>query len=552
MQRFRISLAGLVALAAGPASAAPFCVAEASLDALRAALDGGQVTSLELVDQYEARIAALDRAGPHLNAVRSLNPDAASLAAARDAARARGEAPRGPLDGIPVLIKDNIATGDREPTTAGSLALAGVLAQRDAFVTRQLRRAGAIILGKANLTEFANFIAVDMPSGYSALGGQVLNPYAPGLDEKGLPLADPGGSSSGSAVAAAASLAAVTVGTETSGSLLDPASNNSLVTIKPTLGLISRAGIVPIAASQDTAGPMARSVRDAALLLGVLAGFDPDDPATRPSRQHRVADYAKFLDAASLKGSRIGVPRNAADKANDLFYGPLDESQKVLMDKVISRLKAAGATIVEAAIPTAAVLDAGAGSSIEIDVTNPSSEAKGKTEPYPAVLVYEFKAGLNAYLKDYMPGAPVRSLADIIAFDKLHADRALRFGQDVLVAAEATRGDLSEPLYRTARLLDLDDSRTNGIDAYLARYRLDAILFPAAQGADIAARAGYPSVSVPAGFVTEMKGKPIPPFPMGVAFTGPAWSETQLLGLAYAFEQATSARRPPPLAQDCK
>jgi amidase len=544
--------AGLTFAWSSPGAAADgFCVAEASLDTLRTALDRGAVTSLALVDAYEARIAALDRAGPSLNAVRTLNPDAAALAAARDDARARGDKPLGPLDGIPVLIKDNIATGDRQPTTAGSLALAGALARRDAFVVERLRRAGAIILGKTNLSEFANFIAFDMPSGYSSLGGQVLNPYAPALDEAGLPVVDPGGSSSGSGVAAAASLAAVTVGTETSGSLLDPASDNGIVTVKPTLGLISRSGIVPIAASQDTAGPMARSVRDAAILLGVLAGIDPQDPATRASAGHLVKDYTRLLDANALRGARIGVPRDPNDKTNDVFFAQLDAGQKAIMDNAIASLKAEGAVIVEAAIPTAGAIDAGTGTSLDVAVTNPHSDSNGKTEPFPAVLLYEFKPGLNAYLKTYEPDAPVHSLADIIAFNGRTGAAALRFGQDVLQASQATRGDLAEPAYRAARRLDIANSRSHGIDAYLRRYRLDAILFPGAFGADIAARAGYPSVAVPAGFMTAIKDKPVPPAPFGIAFTGPAFSEQHLLALAYAFEQATKLRRPPPLETGC-
>lgn len=550
MRHGLLLLAGLAMTS--PGHAAPFCVEEASLDTIRAALDAGAVTSAQLVEAYAARIAALDQAGPKLNSVRALNPDAGTIAQAHDAARAAGEAPLSPLDGIPVLIKDNISTADRQKTTAGSVALADAVAQHDAFVVKQLRAAGAVILGKANLTEFANFMAIDMPSGYSSLGGQVLDPYAPSTQPDGRPLVDPGGSSSGSAVAAAASLAAAAIGTETSGSLLNPASNNGLVTVKPSIGLISRAGIVPIAASQDTAGPMTRSVRDAALLLGVLAGADPDDPTTLAGGQREPVDYLSFLKPDALKGARIGVPRDSADKPNDVYYGPLDAGQAAIMAQAIAVLKAAGATIVEASIPTAGVVDDGKDSSMDIAVTNPSSDSKGKTEPIPAVLVYEFKHDLNHYLATYMPDAKVKSLADIIAFNQARGAAALKFGQDILVAAEATKGDLSEPAYKAARALDLKTARTDGIDAYLDQHQLDAILFPAYYGADIAARAGYPSVSVPAGFLGKIKDQTVPDFPFNVTFTAKAFSEGKLLGFAYAFEQATKSRRKPMLAASCQ
>jgi amidase len=548
----RVALPVLIGLGMATAShAAPFCVEETSIGMLRGALDSGKVTSAALVDAYAARIAALDKAGPRLNSVRALNPDAPAIAAARDAAWQAGQAKLGPLDGIPILIKDNIATGDHQMTTAGSVALEGAVAQRDAFVARRLRDAGAIILGKANLTEFANFTALDMPSGYSSLAGQVLNPYGPTLGDDGRPLVDPGGSSSGSAVAEAASFAAVTIGTETSGSLLDPASDNGLVTVKPTVGLISRAGIVPISSSQDTAGPLTRSVRDAALLLGVLAGADPDDPATADGAKRASTDYTRFLKADALKDVRIGVPRDPKDKANDVFYEALDGGQAAVMDGVIQTLKSLGAVIVEASIPTAGAVDDGKATGFDIVNDNPLSDGKGKTETYPAVLVYEFKHDLNSYLAHYLPDAPVKNLADIIAFNTAHADKGLKYGQDILVAAQGTRGDLSEEAYRSARKLDLKMTRDDGIDAYLAQHKLDAILFPAYFGADIAARAGYPSVEVPAGFLTKIKGKTVPSFPFGATFTGPAFSEDKLLGYAYAFETATKSRRPPPLDDGC-
>jgi amidase len=547
-----LALSAPAAALGAPGQAAPFCVDEASIETLRAALDAGKTTSAALVEAYAARIAALDHAGPRLNAVRALNPDAGAIAQARDAARAAGAKILSPLDGIPILIKDNISTADRQLTTAGSVALADAAAKRDAFVVKQLRASGAVILGKANLTEFANFMAIDMPSGYSSLAGQVLDPYAPSTEADGTPLVDPGGSSSGSAVAAAASLAAAAIGTETSGSLLNPASNNGLVTVKPSIGLISRAGIVPIAASQDTAGPLTRSVRDAALLLGVLAGADPDDPTTLAGGTRDKVDYASFLQADALKGARIGVPRDPADKPNDVYYGPLDQGQAAIMAQAIAVLKAEGATLVEASIPTAGLVDAGKDSSIDVAVTNPSSDSKGKTEPIPSVLIYEFKHDLNHYLSSYLPDAKVKTLADIIAFNQENGPAALKFGQDILVAAEATKGDLSEPAYAAARALDLKTARTDGIDAYLDQHQLDAILFPAYYGADIAARAGYPSVSVPAGFLSKIKDRTVPDFPFNVTFTAKAFSEGKLLGFAYAFEQATKTRRAPKLAASCQ
>src|SRR5215510_7005180 len=295
----------------------------ATLDELQAALAAGNSTATELVQGYLRRIEAYDRAGPRLNAVREVNPDALAIAANRDATRAPA---RRPLEGIPILIKDNIATADRQHTTAGSLALEGARAKEDATVVKLLRQAGAVILGKADLTEFANIIAIDMPAGYSSLGGQVKNPYAPELDDKGVPIVSPGGSSSGSAVAVAAGLAAAAIGTETSGSLLSPATQNGVVTVKPTVGLISRTGILPIAHSQDTAGPLTRTVRDAAILLNVLAQKDPLDAATQAMQ--RPADYIAGLDKDGLKGARIGVPSDPSDPLNDFYFGKLPARSK--------------------------------------------------------------------------------------------------------------------------------------------------------------------------------------------------------------------------------
>jgi amidase len=516
------------------------CVENATIGDLQHALAAGSTTAAALVSAYLARIEAYDRIGPRLGAVRELNPDAPAIAAALD-----GNKPdqRRPLEGIPILVKDNIATADAQHTTAGSLALADARAKRDATVVELLRRAGAVILGKANLTEFANILAIDMPAGYSSLGGQVKNPFAPELDDKGVPVVLPGGSSSGSAVAVAAGLAAAAIGTETSGSLLSPAAQNGVVTVKPTVGLVSRAGIIPIAHSQDTAGPLTRTVHDAALLLNVLAAADPTDPATEPIQ--RPADYMSVLDKDGLKGARIGVPSDPADPGNDFYYGPLPPRAASVMREAISVLEAQGATIIRANIPTEGWIG-GPGTEMAILNRNPESPTKNQPVRRPIVFVYELKHDLNAYLRDWATATKMRSLADIVAFNVANAERALRFGQDIFLAAEATRGDLSELEYASARQMDLRASRELGLDAYMDRYRLDAVLFPGTAGAAIAAKAGYPSVQVPAGFVAGVRDKDTPDYPYGATFTGRAWSEPTLLRLAYAFEQATQARRPPP------
>ena len=515
-------------------------IENATVAELQQALAAGHITAGALAHAYLARIEAYDRAGPGLNAVLEVNPEVLAIAASLDGVKPSRDRP---LAGIPILLKDNIATGDCMHITAGSLALATARAVRDATLAARLRAAGAVILGKANLTEFANILAIDMPSGYSSLGGQVKNPYAPALDERGVPIVSPGGSSSGSAVAVAAGLCAAAIGTETSGSLLSPATQNGLVTVKPTVGLVSRAGILPIAHSQDTAGPMTRTVRDAAILLNVLAASDPADPATLA--QQRPADYTSALDQGGLKGTRIGVPSDPTDPANDAYFGRLGLAASAVMGAVIATLEAQGATIVRANLPTAGWIG-GPGTEMTILNRNRRSATFGELARRPIVFVYELKADLDAYLREWLPAAAVKSLAEIVAFNAAHPEQCLRFGQDIFLAAEATRGDLSEGVYHVARANDLRASRTLGLDAYMGCHRLDAVLFPGTAGAAIAAKAGYPSVQVPAGFVAGVGGKPTAPYPLGLTFTGRAWSEPVLLRLAYAFEQAIQARRVPP------
>ena len=530
------------ALAGGRAQAQTgLAIEDASLADVQQALAAGKTTATALARGYLARIEAYDRAGPGLNAVREINPDALSLAARLEGAKPSA---RQPLAGVPILVKDNIATGDKQHTTAGSLALESARARDDATVVKRLRAAGAVILGKANLTEFANIIAIEMPSGFSSLGGQVRNPYAPSLlDDRGIPVVLPGGSSAGSAVAVAAGLCAAAIGTETSGSLLSPATQNGVVTVKPTVGLISRAGILPISHSQDTAGPLTRTVRDAAILLNVLAARDPLDPATQ--HLQRPADYTVGLDKDGLKGARIGVPSDPEDPLNDPYMGRLPARSKAVMAKAIEVLADGGATIVRAAMPTAGWIG-GPGTTMGVLNRNPLSRRKGEPATPPVVFLYELKHDLNLYLRDWAVGAKVKTMADIIAFNLANADKALRFGQDLFLAAQATRGDLSEPEYRSARAMDLQSAKERGLDAYMTRHKLDAVIFPGMAGASIAAKAGYPSVQVPAGLIGGVDGKETPDFPLGLTFAGRAWSEARLLRLAYAYEQAAAARRPPP------
>ena len=476
-----------------------FELEEATISQLQGGMRAGRYTARSLSEAYLGRIEALDRAGPMLRAVIETNPEALAIADQLDAERKSGRV-RGPLHGVPVLIKDNIATGDRMMTTAGSLALAGASARRDAPLVARLRAAGAVILGKTNLSEWANFRSAHSSSGWSGRGGQCRNPYV--LDR------NPCGSSSGTGAAVAASLAAVGVGTETDGSIVCPSAACSLVGIKPTLGLIDGAGIIPIAHSQDTAGPMARTVTDAAILLGALAG----------------KDYAASLDANGLKRARIGVARKKC-----FGYSPEADA---LVETAIDVLRRQGAVIVDPAdVPHIGEYD-------DSELT---------------VLLYEFKTDLAAYLAEWAPAANVRTLADVIAFNDANKTLELPyFGQDLFLQAQE-KGPLTDQAYRDALEKDGRLSRGAGLDAIFAQETLDAIVAPTGSppwptdlvngdhflggSSTPGAVAGYPSVSVPVGYAFGL--------PVGMSFIGRGGSEATLIKLAYAYEHAAQARRPP-------
>jgi amidase len=499
-------------------AAAPYSMLEEmTVSDMRAALDNGDLTAHELVNMYISRIEALDQQGPTLKSVLQLNPEAVAIAIERDRELADGQG-RGPLHGIPVLIKDNIDTADGMYTTAGSLALMESTPVRDATVAAKLRDAGAVILGKSNLSEWANFRGFQSSSGWSARGGQTRNPY--GLDRT------PSGSSSGSAAAVAANLVAVALGTETDGSVMSPSSHCGVVGIKPTVGLTSRAGVIPISASQDTVGVHGRTVEDAAMALGVLTGVDPRDPATDASDGQSHTDYTQFLDLEGLRGARIGVPRNAG------FTGYSPETDQVF-EQTLLVLKALGAEIVDPAdIPTAEAL----------------GEVPGEFER----LMYEFKRDINLYLQE-REDPEIHTLEDLIAFNEEHREEEMVFfGQEIFEMSQAYTDEdasmyeeLNERLHRQAG--------PEGIDAVLEEHQLDALIAPSTHPATMidlvhgeqfpgastgpAAMAGYPMITVPMGHAFGL--------PVGLAFMGTAFSEPMLLRLAYAFEQATRVRRPP-------
>lgn len=494
-----------------------FDLEEATIADLRSRLDRGASSAVDLTQQYLHRIEDVDR-GMGLGAVIEVNPDAEEIADRLDGERRQGRV-RGPLHGIPILVKDNLDTADRMTTASGSLALLGHHAKRDSTVVRALRDAGAIILGKLNQSEWANFRSPHSTSGWSGRGGQCRNPYS--LDRT------PWGSSGGSGAAASANLAAATIGTETDGSIVLPAAANGAVGIKPTVGLTSRAGVIPISSSQDTVGPIGRTVADAAAVLSaIVTGPDPLDPGTAQSADRVGIDYTKFLDPGGLKGTRIGVPRK-------VYFG-YSEKADAIVEEAIRALRYLGAEVIDPTdLPHAE------------QVTFLGSEL--------TVLHYEFKTLLNAYLSQVEPELPVHSLADVIAFNEKHAAEELRyFGQETMLAAEA-KGSLDEPEYRAAVETNRRLSRTEGVDAVMDEHRLDALIMPTCtppwkidyvlgdhiqgMGTSPAAMAGYPLVTVPAGFVQDL--------PVGLLFTGRAFSEGTLLRLAYAFEQGTKHRLPP-------
>jgi amidase len=515
--------AGAAAMAAAPGMAAasvpaseekPFELNELTIEQLQEGLQSGRFTCRSLTEKYLARIEAIDRQGPALRSVIELNPDALALADALDTER-KAKGPRGALHGIPILIKDNVATHDRMESTAGSLALVGSRPPHDAFLVKRLRDAGALLLGKTNLSEWANIRCSYSTSGWSGRGGLTRNPYA--LDR------NCSGSSSGSGAAVAASLCAAAVGTETDGSIISPSSINGLVGIKPTIGLVSRTGVIPISPSQDTAGPMARTVRDAAILLGALAGVDSADPVTATSRGKSTPDYAAGLRADGLQGARIGVARN--------YFG-FHDSVDAALKSALEAMKAQGAILIDPA---------------EL----PNMDKVG--EPENEVLLFELKASLNAYLAWLGPTAPVHSLKEVIEFNEKNRRTEMPyFGQDRFLKAEA-KGPLTSKEYLDARAKCLKLTRQEGIDAVMDKFKLDALVAPSegpawltdlvvgdrtlCSSTTAAAVAGYPSITVPAGSLFGL--------PLGISFFGRAWSEPTLLGLAYSFEQATRFRKPP-------
>jgi amidase len=487
---------------------------EITISELQDKVKKGELSYEQITEKYLERIDKMDKNGPVINAVIEINPDAKTIAKAMDEERKNGKS-RGPLHGIPVLIKDNIDTADKMKTSAGSLALAGSIALKDSFVAQKLREAGAVILGKTNLSEWANIRSSHSTSGWSGRGGLTKNPYA--LDRNAC------GSSSGTGAGIAANLATIGIGTETDGSVVCPSSHNSLVGIKPTLGLVSRSGIIPIAHSQDTAGPISRCVTDAAILLGALTGVDAKDNATNESNGNALTDYTKFLDKDGLKGMRIGVARK--------FFGFSDKVDK-LMNDAIEVMKQQGAVIIDPA-----------------DVPNMGKYDDTELE----VLMYELKADLNTYLAALGPNAPVKSLKEIIEFNEKNKEKELKyFGQDLFIKAEE-KGPLTSKEYLDALEKNHQLSRTEGIDAVMNKEKLDAMIAPTggiAWMTDLlngdhfaggfstpAAVAGYPHITVPAGYISGL--------PVGISFFGKAWSEPVLIKIAYAYEQATKHRKAP-------
>ena len=489
---------------------------EWTISELQQGMESGELTARRLVELYTERISEIDKEGPYINSVIELNPEALEIAETLDAERKAGKV-RGALHGIPILIKDNIDTADRMQTTAGSLALEGHIAAKDAFIVKQLRKAGALILGKTNLSEWANFRGIRSVSGWSSRGGLTRNPYA--LDRTAC------GSSSGSGASVAANLCAAAVGTETDGSIICPSQTNGIVGIKPTLGLLSRSGIIPIAHSQDTPGPMARTVADAAILLGAMTGIDGQDKATSASRKRSFSNYTKFLDLDGLKGARIGVARSMAGTNPRVLK---------IFEHCIEVLKHLEAVVIDPA-----------------DV--PHFDKFKKTEE--DVLHYEFKADLNKYLKSVDGTVGVHSMEEVIEFNEENSHKVMPyFGQEHMLIAQETKS-LREKKYRDALAKNLRLTRKEGIDAALRKYKLDALIVPSGgpawlidlvdgdsnnwdmESTSPAAVAGYPHITVPAGYIFGL--------PVGLSFFTSAWQESTLIKFAYAFEQATQFRRQP-------
>ena len=477
-------------------------IEESTIGNLQVAIEKGEVSSRDLVMYYLHRIAAYDQDGPNINSVMEINPDAIFIAEALDYER-KTVGVRGPLHGIPVLLKDNIETNDKMRTSAGAIALENHISSRDSFLVQKLREAGAVILGKTNMTEWANGMSTEMWAGYSSRGGQVLNPYGDFFA---------GGSSTGSAAAVAANFTTVSIGTETSASILSPAIQNSIVGIKPTVGLISRSGIIPFSYSQDTAGPMARTVTDAAILLGALAGKDENDSATWKNPNSNL-DYTTFLDGDGLKNATIGIFRNATIDR----YRDTDEYDAELFEDAVIKLQQAGANIVE-------------------DIEIPSFHREWGWNK----INYEFKHSVENYLQSLPPHIPVHSLRELIDWNEQNAERALKYGQNLLEHKEQLDKPLKNSKYIVEVISDLYQSQNNGIDYAVNKYGLDAILFPSYVGADISARAGYPSIAVPAGYKDSGR-------PFGITFAGTAFSEPTLIRIAFAFEQFTACRKKPNL-----
>ncbi len=556
MPRIMKKMLALIALVALPAIAQqkPFNVVEATIPEMQAALASGRVTSHQLVLDYLARIATYE---DKLHAAITVNPNALKEADELDRERKEGHI-RGPLHGIPIALKDIIQTTDM-PTTGGALAFAGLVPPYEATVTKKLRDAGAIIIAKTQLTELANWVAANppMPNNYNGLNGYGFNPYDPRRDPReatddGRPALDTGGSSSGAGTAA--NFWAANIGTETSGSILSPSNANMLAAVKPTVGLVSRYGVIPITADQDTPGPMARTVTDAAIVLGVISGPDPNDPAT--TRCPHITDYTKFLDRNGLKGARIGIPRafyydKTTLPGSDKPRGGLNDDQKKVMDEAIEVLKKEGAVVIDPAdIPSIVDKDP-ARNYMEWGVCTNMDAVK--THKCSIVLAYGMERDFNKWLASLGAKAPVKSLTELRRWNVEHEKAgAIKYGQSLLDISDAMDQDLYRQRYESDRARDIELAGTHGIDEVMKADHLDAILFPGPWGASIAARPGYPTVIVPFGMIPNAPKPPFPagfdakPEPFGVSFTGMACSEPTLLRLAYAFEQATRRRVLPP------